>query len=58
MYQYLYNDTLAAVAQTHTDYQVSINLSTHEGQGGSTSKERVTASGYGNGGYLFVDEMI
>jgi uncharacterized protein YkwD len=58
LYQYVYNSTLASVAQTHTDYQVSINLSTHEGAGGSTSKERVTASGYGGGAYIFVNEMI
>jgi uncharacterized protein YkwD len=58
LYQYIYNSTLASVAQAHTDYQVSINLSTHEGAGGSTSKDRVTASGYGEGKYIFVNEMI
>lgn len=57
-YEYVYNSTLASVAQAHTDYQVSINLSTHEGEGGSTSKQRVSASGYGEGKVIFVDEMI
>ncbi len=58
LYQYVDNPTLAAVAQKHTDYQVSIQLSTHAGEGGSTSKDRVTASGYGGGEFIFADEMI
>jgi len=58
LYQYVYNTTLESVAQKHTDYQVSIQLSTHAGEGGSTSKDRVTASGYGEGNFVFADEMI
>ena len=58
LYQYVYNTTLESVAQKHTDYQVTIQLSTHEGEGGSTSKDRVTASGYGEGNFIFADEMI
>jgi LysM repeat protein len=58
LYQYVYNTTLEAVAQKHTDYQVSIELSTHEGEGGSTSKDRVMASGYGEGESIFADEII
>jgi len=58
LYQYVYNTTLESVAQKHTDYQVSIELSTHAGEGGSTSKDRVTASGYGDDNFVFADEMI
>ena len=58
LYQYVYNTTLESVAQKHTDYQVSIQLSTHAGEGGSTSKDRVTASGYGGDNFVFADEMI
>lgn len=58
LYQYVYNTTLESTAQKHTDYQVSIQLSTHAGEGGSTSKDRVTASGYGEGNFIFADEMI
>ena len=58
LYQYVYNTTLEAVAQKHTEYQVSIQLSTHEGEGGSTSKDRITAGGYGGGEFIFADEII
>jgi len=58
LYDYLYNTTLADVAQKHTDYQVSIGESTHYGEGHTTSKDRVEASGYGAGEYIFTSEMI
>jgi len=58
LYEYLYNTTLADVAQKHTDYQVSIGESTHYGEGRTTSKDRVEASGYGAGEFIFTSEMI
>ncbi len=58
LYQYVYNSTLAVAAQKHTDYQASIGESTHYGEGHTTSKDRVTAEGYGAGYYIFTSEMI
>jgi len=58
LYQYVYNTTLESVAQKHTAYQVSIEESTHYGEGGSRSKDRVEASGYGGDNYIFVSEII
>ena len=45
LYQYVYNTTLESVAQKHTDYQVSIQLSTHAGEGGSTAVRRGRPAG-------------
>ncbi len=58
LYQLVYNKTLESVAQKHTAYQVSIEESTHYGEGDSRSKDRVEASGYGGDNYIFVSEII
>jgi Ser/Thr protein kinase RdoA (MazF antagonist)/LysM repeat protein len=58
LYQYVYNSTLEVAAQKHTEYQASIGESTHYGEGHTTSKDRVTAEGYGAGNYIFTSEMI
>jgi Ser/Thr protein kinase RdoA (MazF antagonist)/uncharacterized protein YkwD len=55
---YTYSPILMAVAQKHTEYQVSIEFSTHKGEGDSTSKDRATAEGYGDGALIWTDEMI
>ena len=55
---YEYNQTLANVAQAHSEYQASIDTGTHTGAGGTTSSQRVGASGYGEDNAIRVDEMI
>lgn len=55
---YTYDPTLMRVAQKHTEYQASIGLSTHKGEGDSTSPERAAAGGYAGGEFAWVNEMI
>jgi Ser/Thr protein kinase RdoA (MazF antagonist)/uncharacterized protein YkwD len=55
---YTYDPTLMAVAQAHTEYQVSIGESTHVGEGGSTSSQRAAAGGYAGGEFAWINEMI
>jgi LysM repeat protein len=49
---------LMAVAQAHTDYQVSIGSTTHYGADGSHPRDRAIAAGYGGGATVFVSENI
>ncbi len=58
LYPYAYNSTLTRVAQAHSKYQASIDESTHVGAGGTSSSERVEASGYGGDNVIQVNEMI
>jgi Ser/Thr protein kinase RdoA (MazF antagonist)/uncharacterized protein YkwD len=58
LYLYVYNPILAATAQAHGNYQASIEESTHYGEGGTRSTDRAEAMGYGDGGSIFVSEMI
>jgi uncharacterized protein YkwD len=58
LYKLVYNTTLESTAQKHTEYQVSIEESTHYGEGNSRVKDRVTASGYGEGHNIFASEII
>ncbi len=58
LYEYLYNATLEATAQKHTEYQASIGSSQHKGEGGTTSTQRAEAMGYGGDKTIFTDEMI
>jgi Ser/Thr protein kinase RdoA (MazF antagonist) len=58
LYPYACSSSLIGTAQAHTDYQASINDSTHTGSGGTTSSQRVGASGYGGDNAIQVNEMI
>lgn len=58
LYPYACSSTLIGTAQAHSDYQASINESTHTGSGGTSSSQRVEASGYGDDNAIRVDEMI
>jgi Ser/Thr protein kinase RdoA (MazF antagonist)/uncharacterized protein YkwD len=58
LYPYACSSILIGVAQAHSDYQASINESTHVGAGGTHSSQRVEASGYGGDSAIRVDEMI
>jgi uncharacterized protein YkwD len=49
---------LMAVAQAHTDYQVSIGSTTHYGADGSHPRDRAIAAGYGGGATVFISENI
>lgn len=52
------NDILMSVAQDHSDYQASMNLSTHAGRTGGIVKDRVAAAGYGNGKKIVAGENV
>jgi Ser/Thr protein kinase RdoA (MazF antagonist) len=58
LYPYACSSILIGVAQAHSDYQASIDESTHVGAGGTHSSQRVEASGYGGDNAIQVDEMI
>jgi LysM repeat protein len=49
---------LMAVAQAHTDYQVSIGSTTHYSADGSRPRDRAIAAGYGGGATVFISENI
>lgn len=49
---------LMAVAQAHTDYQVSIGSTTHYSADGSRPRDRAIAAGYGGGAIVFISENI
>lgn len=52
------NNILMSTAQSQSDYQASINSVTHTGPGGTRPKDRASAAGYGNGGNIFLSEII
>ncbi|HEX7975497.1 MAG TPA: CAP domain-containing protein [Anaerolineales bacterium] len=51
LFAYKVSSALMASAQAQSDYQASINTSTHTGSGSSTPGSRATAAGY-SGGYV------
>lgn len=52
------NGALMAAAQAHSEYQASIDSTTHTGRGGSDVKSRALAAGYGGGANVSVIENI
>lgn len=52
------NPVLMAVAQSHSEYQASLGYWTHEGPGGTSSRDRAIAAGYGGGATVFVTENV
>jgi uncharacterized protein YkwD len=55
---YQINNTLMAIAQSHSDYQASIGQVTHVGPGGTRPKDRAANAGYGGGATFFISENI
>lgn len=55
---YRIDNTLMAIAQSHSNYQASIGQVTHIGPGGSRPRDRAAAAGYGGGGTFFISENI
>jgi uncharacterized protein YkwD len=55
---YQVNSILMGIAQGQSVYQASISTVTHVGPGGSRPIDRAYAAGYGNGGTVFVSEII
>jgi LysM repeat protein len=55
---YRIDNTLMAIAQSHSNYQASIGSVTHIGPGGSRPRDRAAAAGYGGGGTFFISENI
>ena len=55
---YTFSQTLAETAQGHSEYQAANNISTHKGEGDTTSTDRARAQGYGEDRSIRTDEMI
>lgn len=49
---------LMSAAQSHAEYQASIQAITHTGAGNTRPKDRAIAAGYGGGAVVFVSENI
>lgn len=49
---------LMSAAQSHAEYQASIQTITHTGAGNTRPKDRAIAAGYGGGAAVFVSENI
>ncbi len=58
LWPYTFDQTLALTAQGHSEYQALNNISTHKGEGGTTSTDRARAQGYSNASFFRTDEMI
>ncbi len=58
LYSYTINQNLMNSAQVQSDHQASIQSVTHTGSGGTSPKDRAFAAGYGNGGTIWVSEII
>lgn len=52
------NSALMAAAQAHSEYQASIDSTTHVGRGGSDVRSRALAAGYGGGANVSVIENV
>jgi uncharacterized protein YkwD len=52
------NSALMAAAQAHSEYQASIDSTSHTGKGGSDVKGRAMAAGYGGGANVSVIENV
>ncbi len=52
------NSALMAAAQAHSEYQASIDSTSHTGRGGSDIKGRAMAAGYGGGANVSVIENV
>ncbi|MEJ5314176.1 MULTISPECIES: CAP domain-containing protein [Anaerolinea] len=52
------NAALMNAAQSHAEYQASIQTITHTGAGNTRPKDRAIAAGYGGGATVFVSENI
>ncbi|PWB49446.1 MAG: hypothetical protein C3F13_18760 [Anaerolineales bacterium] len=55
---YKIDNTLMAIAQSHSNYQASIGSVSHIGPGGSRPRDRAAAAGYGGGATFFISENI
>ncbi len=55
---YQYSPELAAAAQAHTEWRVSVGQMTHIGPGGSRPYHRAVAAGFGGGNEVYVSENI
>ena len=58
LWPYTFDQTLALTAQGHSEYQALNNISTHKGEGGTTSTDRARAQGYSDASFFRTDEMI